>query len=379
MTETILTNARIVTADRIVERGTLVAAGGRIRAVEPGPAHGPGATDLDGDTLIPGLVELHTDNLEKHFSPRPGVRWPVDNAVLAHDAQIIASGITTVLDSVAVGDIGGGGMRIEGLEEMLGAIRSAQAAGHTRAEHLLHIRCEISFESTGETFRQLAGTPLLRLVSIMDHTPGQRQFVDAQKLRVYYTRKYQMNETEFAAFVAARHEAHQRFSARHRREIVALAREHGYALASHDDATAEHVAEAIADGMTLAEFPTTREAATASREGGLAVLVGGPNLVLGRSHSGNISARELVDDGLVDVISSDYVPASALQSVWALAEGGLPLADAVRMATLTPARAVGLDDRGELAPGKRADWVRVRRGGGVPVVREVWRAGERVL
>jgi alpha-D-ribose 1-methylphosphonate 5-triphosphate diphosphatase len=379
MTEIILTNARVVAPDHVVERATLVVIDDRVRAVEDGRAMGPGCLDMEGDILLPGLVELHTDNLEKHFSPRPGVRWPAENAVLAHDAQIVASGITTVLDAVAIGDIGSGSVRREGVETMLGAIRQAQAAGHTRAEHLLHIRCEISSETTGEVFGALAGTPLIRLVSIMDHTPGQRQFVDPEKLRLYYTRKYHMDEAQFATFVTERHEAHRLYSGRHRREIVALAQEHGYALASHDDATPEHVAEAVADGMTLAEFPTTREAAQASRKGGLAVLIGGPNVVLGRSHSGNISARDLVAEGLADVISSDYVPSSALHAVFALAADGLPLHDAVCMATLRPAQAVGLDDRGALAPGKRADWIRVRPGDGAPVVREVWRAGKRVL
>jgi alpha-D-ribose 1-methylphosphonate 5-triphosphate diphosphatase len=378
MTEQILTNARIVTAETVIENGTMIVAHGRIVAVAREPTRAPGAVDCEGDYLLPGLIELHTDNLEKHFAPRPGVRWPADNAVIAHDAQLAACGITTVFDAVAIGDIGAGGVRVEALHDMLDAIRRAQSNKHLRAEHLLHIRCEVSFEATADLFRSLAGTPLIKLVSIMDHTPGQRQFVDPDKLKLYYTKKHGMSDAEFSRFCIDRLDAHQRFAARHRKEIVALAQDHGYALASHDDATPAHVEEAVADGMTIAEFPTTIDAARASHGAGLAVLVGGPNIVLGGSHSGNISAAELVESGVVDIISSDYVPSSLAHAIFAIAARGIGLPAAARMASFNPARAVGLDDRGELAAGKRADWIRVRPVDGAPVIRDVWREGRRI-
>lgn len=315
------------------------------------------------------------------MSPRPGVRWPTVGAVLAHDAQMAAAGITTVLDALRLGDAFEGCAELESVTRPLEAIVHAEASGATRAAHFLHLRCEIGCAETVDLFHQLIDTPSLRLVSVMDHTPGQRQFVDPEKLRFYYTKKYGMTDAEFDTFSAHRIEASERYAARHRAEIVGLTRMRGRALASHDDATTDHVAEAVRDGMTVAEFPTTLMAARASHDNGLAVMVGGPNLVLGASHSGNIAARELACAGCVDIVSSDYVPNSLMQAAFKLADTpiGLDLPAAVRTVSLNPARSVGLDDRGALESGQRADLVRVRVLDGEPVVRGVWRGGARVV
>ncbi len=379
MSERILTNARIVTAGDIIEAGTLVIADGAIGAVDPAICRKAPAIDLEGDYLLPGFVELHTDNLEKHFMPRPGVRWPANDAVIAHDAQVAAAGITTVFDALAVGDIGTNSARIEGLRDLLDAIEAFAATGLTRAEHLIHARCEVSYEGADAMFAGLAGGQLLRLVSVMDHTPGQRQFLDPEKLKQYYTRKYAMSDPAYAEFIRDRIASSERHSARQRSAIVALAKQHGYALASHDDATPEHIAEAVADGASIAEFPTTLLAARTARDAGLDILVGSPNVVLGGSHSGNIAATELVAAGAADILSSDYVPSSLVQAVFSLADAAIDLPTAVCMAAKNPAEAVGLEDRGEIAAGKRADWLRVCRVDGRPVIREVWRQGERVV
>jgi alpha-D-ribose 1-methylphosphonate 5-triphosphate diphosphatase len=292
-----------------------------------------------------------------------------------------AAGITTVLDALRLGDAFEGCASLEAVTKPLAAIVQAETAGAMRAAHFLHLRCEIGCAETLDLFHQLVDTPSLRLVSVMDHTPGQRQFVDPEKLRFYYTKKYGMTDAEFDIFSARRIEAGARYSARHRAEIVGLARIRGRALASHDDATDIHVAEAVRDGMTVAEFPTTLAAARASHENGLAVMVGGPNLVLGGSHSGNIAARDLARAGCVDIVSSDYVPNSLMQAAFKLAAEpiGMDLPAAVRTVSLNPARSVGFDDRGALEAGQRADLVRVRVVDGEPVVRSVWRDGKRVV
>lgn len=379
--EQIFTNAHVVTPTEVITGGTLIVQADRIAAVETGASARAHAIDLEGDYLLPGLVELHTDNLERHMSPRPGVRWPTVGAVLAHDAQMAAAGITTVLDALRLGDAFEGCAELESVTRPLEAIVHAEASGATRAAHFLHLRCEIGCAETVDLFHQLIDTPSLRLVSVMDHTPGQRQFVDPEKLRFYYTKKYGMTDAEFDTFSAHRIEASERYAARHRAEIVGLTRMRGRALASHDDATTDHVAEAVRDGMTVAEFPTTLMAARASHDNGLAVMVGGPNLVLGASHSGNIAARELACAGCVDIVSSDYVPNSLMQAAFKLADTpiGLDLPAAVRTVSLNPARSVGLDDRGALESGQRADLVRVRVLDGEPVVRGVWRGGARVV
>lgn len=379
--ECVFTNGHLVTPAEVIANGTLAVQADRIVSVETGVSALASAVDLEGDYLLPGLVELHTDNLERHMSPRPGVHWPTIGAVLAHDAQMAAAGITTVLDALRLGDAFEGCAELESVTRPLEAIVRAEAAGATRAAHFLHLRCEIGCAETLELFHQLVDTPSLRLVSVMDHTPGQRQFVDSEKLRFYYTKKYSMTDAEFDTFSAHRVEASARYAARHRTEIVGLTRMRGRALASHDDATPDHVAEAVRDGMTVAEFPTTLTAARASHDNGLAVMVGGPNLVLGASHSGNIAARELACAGCVDIVSSDYVPNSLMQAAFKLVDTpiGLDLPAAMRTVSLNPARSVGLGDRGALEPGQRADLVRVRVLDGEPVVRGVWRGGARVV
>lgn len=379
-TEIVLTNGCIVTSDAAFD-GTVVVRGGQIVELSRGRSGAAGAIDLEGDTLVPGLIELHTDNMEKHFSPRPGVKWPAVPAVMAHDAQIAAGGITTVFDSLSLGDVRGDTDRVQNRTRMVEAICEASERRMTRAEHRLHLRCEITPDDALEAVDRWIDLPLVGLMSVNDHTPGQRQFLDPSKLKQYYMGKFAMTEPQFEAFHARAIELHERNAARHRAEIVSRAQARALPLASHDDATAEHVEEAVRNGMTIAEFPTTWEAAEASREAGLAVLVGAPNLVLGGSHSGNIAAIDLIRAGQADILSSDYVPASLMEGIFSLpaSDAGIDLAQAVRLATLNPARAVGLDDRGEIAAGKRADLVRVRLLGDAPMVRAVWREGERVV
>lgn len=377
-TEIVFANAAIVLADRIV-KGSVQVRDGAIAAVDEGTYAGP-AIDCEGDYLLPGLVELHTDNMEKHFSPRPGVAWPAISAVLAHDAQIATAGITTVLDAVAVGDIMDRRERLAHLHDMIDAVEQAGRHGVLRAEHLLHLRCEVSFAHVVELFGELADKPSLRLVSIMDHTPGQRQFVDLAKYREYYQGKFGLSDAEMDAQMARQTEAHRSFSAKHRKAIVDTCRARGIALASHDDATVNHVAEAVADGMAIAEFPTTHQAAEACRAAGLRIMMGGPNVVRGASHSGNISARRLAEKGLLDIVSSDYVPASMLHAAFLLHQEvpGISLSAAIASVSQEPAQAIGLTDRGEIAPGKRADLVRARLIERLPVIAGVWRAGQRI-
>ncbi|MGY8820477.1 MAG: alpha-D-ribose 1-methylphosphonate 5-triphosphate diphosphatase [Pseudomonadales bacterium] len=378
--ELILTNARVVTADRVIN-GTLVIRDGVIVAVDEGSSQLPQAQDLGGDYLMPGLVELHTDNLEKHMTPRPGVDWPTASAVLTHDAQIIAAGITTVFDALSIGDINPRGKRMQQLPAMLDAVASAEAAGDTRAEHRLHLRCEVCHPDALSLFRDLVGHPLVKLVSVMDHSPGQRQFAREDKYREYYMGKYHLSAAEMDAFSDQQTANSRQYSDRQRLAVVEICQARGLALASHDDATLAHVEESAGLGMAIAEFPTTLEAAEASHARGLKVLMGAPNVVRGGSHSGNIAAADLAQRGVLDILSSDYYPASLLQAAFLLAafDNSYDLPKAIATVSLLPAQAVGLDDRGEIRPGLRADLLQASDRQGQPVVRQVWRQGRRVF
>jgi len=376
MTELVISNARVVTREAVIH-GTVQLRDGVIMDVSDVPASVPSALDFDGDYLLPGLVELHTDNLERHASPRPGVRWPADAAVVAHDTQIAGAGITTVLDALSVGDVLEGSSRLATLTAMADAVTSMR--GLLKAEHWLHMRCEISYADLPAVFEPFVDHALVRLVSLMDHTPGQRQFAKLEKYTEYYQGKYGMSDAQMARFIDTKRADQARYSAAHRAHVVALCRDRGLALASHDDATEQHIAEAADCGSVVAEFPTTTAAARAARARGIKVMGGAPNLVRGGSHSGNVSARELAADGLVDILSSDYVPASLLHAAFLMADGDdARLPDAIASVSATPAAAIGLADRGAIAPGLRADLVRVTPNRSLPIVRAVWRHGERI-
>ncbi|HEY7434048.1 MAG TPA: alpha-D-ribose 1-methylphosphonate 5-triphosphate diphosphatase [Methylomirabilota bacterium] len=374
----VFTNARIVTPDDVF-LGTAVVEDGMITAVEPDRSRARGALDLDGDYLVPGVVELHTDVLERHAIPRPGVQWPAVPAVLAHDSQLVGAGITTVLDSLAIGYLVDTGQRPRDPRPLVEAIRAARQAGLLRADHYLHMRCEISTELVVQDFSPFADDPLVRLVSLMDHAPGQRQFVSVEKYREYNQGRFGLTDAQLDALIERRLDEQARYADDHRAAITALCRKHGLPVASHDDATGAHVDEALQAGAAIAEFPTTLEAARAAHDYGLAVLAGAPNLVRGHSHSGNVPAAELAARGWLDVLSSDYVPASVLHGAFLLhLQHGMTLPRAIATVSATPARRVGLEDRGAVTPGRRADLVRVRVHGDVVAVRGVWCRGERV-
>lgn len=377
MSETILTNARLVLANEVID-GTLVLRDGMIADIARGRV--ASGHDLEGDYVIPGLVELHTDHLEGHYAPRPKVRWNPIAAVLAHDAQVATSGITTVFDALRVGIDNESDISITDMRKLADAIEDSVAQLRLRADHFLHLRCEVSAPDCREGFALFENDPRVKLVSLMDHAPGQRQFASLDAYAIYYKGKLKMSDDAFVAMCERRMAESEKNSAQNRDAIAAACGGRGIVLASHDDATLEHVQESVDYGVGIAEFPTTSEAARASRVAGLGVLMGAPNVMRGGSHSGNVSARELAENGLLDILSSDYIPFSLIQSAFFLGEAvdGISLPQAVAMVSKNPADAVGLTDRGVIEIGRRADLVRVRVDEHVPVVRTVWREGQRV-
>lgn len=375
--EQIFSNARIVLEDSIVQ-GSVVVRDGKIAEITEGKSEV--GEDFEGDYLIPGLVELHTDHLEAHYSPRPGVRWPMTAAIQAHDAQVVTSGITTVFDCLRMGSDEDGGFKQGEMRTMADALAGAAKENRLRADHRIHLRCEVSTDNVLDHFHEFENDPQVGLVSLMDHAPGQRQFQTMEQYTLYYQTKRGLSDAAFAEFCARQQALSAKYAGPHRTAIAKSCNERGIAIASHDDATLDHVEESIGFGVKLAEFPTSFVAAEASHSSGLSVLMGAPNIVRGKSHSGNIAAKDLAAKGVLDVLSSDYVPFSLIHAPFVLADEveTINLPKAIAMVTATPARAVNLTDRGRIAPGLRADLVRVERHEGIPVVRSVWREGKRV-
>jgi alpha-D-ribose 1-methylphosphonate 5-triphosphate diphosphatase len=375
--ELVLSNARVVSGGEVL-LGSVLVRDGRIAAVDSG--RHSGGHGLEGDLLIPGLVELHTDNFERHLMPRPKVHWPELPALFGHDAEVAAAGITTVYDALGVGDADPEAMRGQNMGPVVRAIERATQEGLLRAEHRLHIRAELPAPNTLELFEPFRGHPRVGLISLMDHTPGQRQWENIEQARIYYCGKKGWSGEKFERTVRDSRELQERYAAPHRRFFTEYARAQGIALASHDDTKPEHVEEAHAEGAAISEFPTRVEAAAAARAHGMSIVMGAPNVVRGGSHSGNVAAVELARRGLLDSLSSDYVPASLLMAAFQLVrDAHYSIPQAVATVSLNPARAAGLDDRGAIAPGLRADLVQVRIVGEQPLVRAVWRQGLRVV
>jgi alpha-D-ribose 1-methylphosphonate 5-triphosphate diphosphatase len=337
------------------------------------------AVDLEGDYLVPGLIDLHTDNLDRHVRPRNNADWPVMPALLAHDAQMVSAGITTICDSLYVGMTGFGVRSFDTLKRTIAELEACRRSSLLRGDHFLHFRAEVSMEEMPTMFASVYPEPSVRLISLMDHTPGQRQWRDLEKYVAMEKKDFHLSQEEIDGFLRAAQDRRERFSGPNRAKLLSMLEGHGIALASHDDTTLEHVEEAHAAGIAISEFPTTVAAAEAARARGMKIVAGAPNLVLGRSHSGNVSAAELASRGLLDGLASDYVPSSMLHGAFLLHEQvGMPLPEAVNMVSLAPAEMIGLPDRGSIEIGKRADLVHVRVAHGIPLPATVWREGMRV-
>ena len=375
---TILTNARLVLPDEVMH-GTIVFDGERITDVQPGRSDAPGAIDANGDTVMPGVVDLHTDNLERQVQPRNNARWPSRSAMVSHDAQCAACGVTTVFDALCLGDLGFDRDRLQTFKDGVVDLDALAGTGLLKSEHFLHLRCELPAPDLMELFDPVADHPKVRMVSLMDHCPGVGQYADLDRYRALRRREGYTPEA-----VERRIEALQAQRARlrdpNRRRVLERVRGRRAVLASHDDRTAEEIAENDQDGIRISEFPVSMLAATEAQARGMQVISGAPNIVRGGSHSGNVAAADLVRRGAVDALASDYVPASLVEAAFAcVREAGITLPQGVAMVTANPARMGGLEDRGRLEPGLRADLVRLREHEGMPVVRQVWRAGERVI
>lgn len=377
MTETILANATLVLPDEL-RKGGLVFRDGQIAEIFGGSAVPAGALDCAGDLVMPGLIELHTDNLERHIQPRPRVDWPHASAIIAHDAELASVGITTVFDALRVGSVTGKKANYgEYARALADEILDLRAQGVLRISHLLHLRAEVCSETLVEEMAKFGPDDSVGIVSLMDHTPGERQFRDLSKLRDYVCGKHGMTEQDFIEHVAGQRALRARLGALHEATAVAEARRYGAVLASHDDTTAPQVAVSAGHGTGFAEFPTTEEAARACHDHGIAVMMGAPNLIRGGSHSGNVAAQHLAELGLLDILSSDYVPSALLSAALMLGDLWGDLPRGIATVTAAPARATGLTDRGQIAPGLRADVIRVTRIGTAGAVRGLWVAGER--
>ena len=233
--------------------------------------------------------------------------------------------------------------------------------------HFAHIRCEISGDL--KDVLEAIVSPLVKLVSLMDHTPGQGRFTDHTRYREYHKRVYGLNDDEIDRIIKKK-AGYAGELVQKMREVAEIAHARGISIASHDDDSPEKVELVHRIGACISEFPITLDAAKRGHELGMTIAMGAPNVVLGRSTSGNLSSSEAIDAGLVDLLCSDYNPGSMLYSAFILWKRGvLTLPHAVNMITRNPAEAVGMDGTiGSIEIGKRADLLVVSERLELPVV-----------
>lgn len=376
MTRLYLTGARVVLRDAVLEDAAVLIEDGVIAAINPESGNGAPTIDLRDKTLIPGMIDLHCDALEKEVEPRPNVHFPLDFACAQADKRNAAAGVTTVYHALSFAN------------EELGMRNNAFAASVARAinawnphgliDNRVHCRYEVTDPTAPEILLELMATDQMHLLSVMDHSPGQGQFKDIAAFRDYLARTYKKSKTELDTLL--QNKLAQGEGAMTRiRTLIAAAQKKGIHIASHDDDTAEKVETLHALGVGISEFPINLESARAARSKGMSTVFGAPNILRGKSQSGSVRALDAVMAGVADCLCADYHPAALIVAVFRLPElAGISLADAVRLVSINPARAARLADRGEIAPGKRADLVAVAHVNGLVQASSVFSAGKRV-
>lgn len=376
-----LSEFRIVLPDRVIPDGALCIEDGRIAEISETPVAGA-AIRGGGLLLMPGFVDMHGDMIEREVEPRPGVRMPMELGLRDLDRRLKVSGVTTGYAAVSFNPKSSYGhlRSYEHSTAMLRALRDMRPV--LKVDHRVHARFEVTYPRALAVVEELIAEGTVDLVSLTDHTPGQGQYRDLERLRARTAAEKGLSEEEAEAVLRERIEEKRRGVGDLAATLEAISGScaaHGIGLASHDDDTAGKVALMVSLGAAISEFPVTMEAAEEARARGLVTAMGAPNALRGESYSGNLSARDAHAAGLLDILAADYHPSAILPALLVLAEQDPEgLAGAVRLATANPARALGLADRGEIAPGRRADLV-IADDAGVGHVRATLVAGRKIF
>lgn len=374
---TVVAGGRVVTPDGTVDDGTVVMHGDRIEAVGDATQR---SADIDatGRLVVPGIVDLHGDDIERYLFPRADDRVPPARAVQICDQAAIAAGVTTKCHALAFENAPDDNRSLSLTETVADAISEFRDSGRALTDHRLHLRCELtSPESIGAVCDRLGDDPVA-LASLVTHVPGDGQFDSAAAYADRYGDGGSVSGERVMELVRQRRAVPERTVRARARRVIEQATRQQVPVAAHDSADPDTVEWRADAGVSICEFPVNLAAARAAGSAGLSVAMGAPNLVRGGSNWGNLSTRRAIHSGTVDVLCSDFRPQSLLKSIFV--DTDEPLADRVARVTSRPADAIGLDDRGRLTPGARADLLVVDPGPEPRVVRafvsgqEVYRA-----
>ena len=378
-----ITNVTAVLADRLADDATIVVADGVIVDVSVGSTAPPGAFDGRGALCAPGLVDTHSDGLEKELRPRPGVVLPMAFAIHSFEGRVRGAGVTTIFHGVGFENGEKYDRSIEQADEMCTSLVGRSSSGDAPVDHrILHrldVRDADGFVALRASIDDRGPEPMisggLPLVSYEDHTPGQGQYADRRWMERYIAGTRSMEPAQATQYIDAM--IAERDARRVHRDaampwLAERARAGSIRLMCHDPASPDDIGEAVDVGASIAEFPTTVEAAREARAQGLRIVCGAPNALRGESHSGNVSARELISLGLCDSLASDYLPSTLLGAVGRLVTDRVAtLPEAIALVTTGSADTVGLADRGRFEPGSRGDLVVFDLDAGLPTIRLV--------
>ncbi|MFZ3044368.1 MAG: alpha-D-ribose 1-methylphosphonate 5-triphosphate diphosphatase [Desulfatirhabdiaceae bacterium] len=375
----VITNARVVTPEGVRDGLAVQVEQGRIVRMEKGFSGGIRNIDADGNYLLPGLVDIHSDAIEKGIEPRPNTFFPVDIAVFELDKQIAACGISTMYHSLSFAELEVG---LRSNRTAAGIIRKINRFSHKlKVNTRIHARFEITDHGAVPFLDELIRDGQISLFSLMDHSPGQGQFRNILSFKNYYGPVYAKTDAEMDDIIERKLAAKKSVAPRDIGHLIGVCRDHGIPVASHDDDSRERInwLKNMAIGMT--EFPVNTDALHAARENGIQICLGSPNVVRGLSQSGNLNARDAICSGYGDILCSDYAPMTLLHAAFTLERLGiLPLHEAINMVSLNPACAVGIENHtGCLAAGKDADMTLVNHADGFPRVLKTFVAGREVF
>lgn len=375
----VFVNATLILPDITLSDAWLLVEDGIISAygIRPNPHPNAPSIDCHGAYIMPGIIDLHCDTIEKMVQPRPGVLIDTHVALHITDRLLMSSGITSEYHSLSLDDAEFGVRNEHFIREFLELIA---AHNHTTsARHYVHARVEVSSERGAESLSNIIDHPLVKLVSIMDHSPGQGQYPTDELFRAYVAKTTGRDDTEIDAIIAKKHELRERIPDNINR-VIELSRNAHIPIATHDDDSEAKVLDWVERGIAISEFPTTMVAAASAHQHGMLVGMGAPNVLRGKSSGGNISATDVIKAGYVDWLCSDYYPAAMLPAVFKLADAGIAsLSDAVNMITYNPARAVGIENEyGAIQIGAHADLIVVRHHH-TPLVERVFVGGKQVF
>lgn len=387
----IIRGGNVVTEDTILPNHDIIIEQGTITAIKPTLANartmeadvsttsenaglaidvatGLPVVDARGAYVVPGMVDIHSDYIESVASPRPSVVMDLPTSLYKVDRELVAHGVTTIYHSLStygasifdhkpIRNFG----NVSKLVDSIASIREGEEHDHL-IRHRLHLRVELDAVNRVDEIEQYLSEGKVDLISFMDHTPGQGQYRDllvfSNTIKGY---REGISEEEVQKIIEAQQNA-DKIGPETLTHLANIAHERGISLASHDDDSNEKLDFMGLFGAVISEFPIDMETAHEAKRRGMHTLAGAPNVMLGHSHSGNLSAREGVQEGAIDMLCSDYYPAALIDAVFVLhRECGMSLPQAFALVSANPARAVGIEDEvGSLAVGKRADVLLVR-------------------